>query len=306
MATKDLKSPESINKTKILKIVLSFVSAVLAIVCAELIASKSGKLFNIGEGLVSSTTYIMFIIRSVIATAAFILLGGKQWLLFKKEPLKNSFKHTSPVVIINLILSILLFMLFLSVQYIPKEQLDGVTIEIVPGYGGRIAALIPLMILVGINEELIFRGLTVGGMLLWFGKKKKGILIAAIISSIIFGYIHVMADIDFSNTSSLMTGLMKTLETSMFGLIFCCGILKYENLWGVIIAHAVFDGLLLAPMQLANGGFNVSYVSADPKQAKIQCIFFGILILLYLPLTIKSIKALSAMQPTEGPFADNE
>ena len=47
MATKDLKSPESINKTKILKIVLSFVSAVLAIVCAELIASKSGKLFNI-------------------------------------------------------------------------------------------------------------------------------------------------------------------------------------------------------------------------------------------------------------------
>ena len=306
MAAKKSNSTSAVNKTKILKIVLSFVSAVLAILCAELIASKLSNIFRIGEGLVSSTTFILFIIRSVISAAAFILLGGKQWLSFKKDPIKNSFKYTTPVVIINLILSILLFTLFLSVQFIPEDQLNGVTLEIVPGYGGRIAAVIPLMILVGINEELIFRGLTVGGMLLWFGKKKNGILIAAIISSIIFGYIHVMSDIDFSNTSSLMTGLMKTLETAMFGLIFCCAILKHENLWGVIIAHAVFDGLLFAPMQLTDGGFNVSYVSTDPQQAKLQCIFFGILVLLYLPLTIKSIKALSAMQPTEGPFADNE
>ena len=163
-----------------------------------------------------------------------------------------------------------------------------------------------LCILVGINEEGIFRGLLMGGLLAKLGNKKNGPLIAALISSFAFGAVHVMFDMDFSNIFSIGTGAMKTLETSMFALILCVPVMRDKNLWGAMTVHAFFDWVILCGETVANGGMKPpTYVSTDPQQAMATMVVFAIIAALYLPKTIRAIKDLLAMElPQNGPFIE--
>ena len=297
MGSKESGSNTSKDKKRIIRIVLALVLSVVAFLGGDFLGAKISDLIGDGSGLISWSSYLGFTFRSVIAVTAFILLGGKKWVKFDKDSYNKTWKFVLPLVLINVAFSLLL----VSFSFIARHF--GF-IESEPSSDFIVRALMSLvlMILVGINEEVIFRGLQLGGLLLWFGKKKNGVLIAAIISSLIFGYIHVMMDIDFTNMSALMTGLMKTIETSMFGFVWCYCVLEYKNYPGVIITHAVFDWLLIASMLLFDSDVELSYVSSDSKTAIMQCIVFGVLILLYIPRTVKAFKGIRAMEPTYGPF----
>ena len=287
------------NKKRIIKIVLALAFSVIAFLGGDFIGAKLGDLIGDSQGLVSWSSYIGFFSRSIIAVVAFILLGGKKWVKFDKESFKKTLVFVMPLLIINLVLALILVAFNILAQRL--GMVEGVSsIDIIT----RAALSFVLMMLVGINEEVIFRGLSLGGLLLWFGKKKNGVLIAAIISSLIFGYVHVMMDIDVTQMNTLLTGLMKTLETSMFGLVWCYCVLEYKNYFGVIITHALFDWFVIVGMQLFDQNADVSYVSSDSKSAILQCGMFGLMILLYLPRTIKAIKNIRSMQPSEGPFED--
>lgn len=291
-------SSDSNDKKRIVKVVLALALAVIAVILGDCAAILFSKNFDDMSGIVSVANILSFSVRSIIGAVGLICLGGKSWLVFNKDSFKKSFKTTLPLVIINVVLGIGLVILGLAVSY--SNGGTGPSSD----YLLRLALSFVLMLLVGINEELIFRGLALGGFLLWFGKKKNGVLIASIISSIIFGYIHVMVEIDFTTMLSVITGLLKTLETAMFGFIFCRAILENKNYWGAIIAHAIFDWVLIAGTLLISSDFELSYVSQDSKTAISQCVYFVIIVLLYLPFTIKAVKAIRSMQPTDGFFGE--
>ena len=172
------------------------------------------------------------------------------------------------------------------------------------GAFGRILLSILQAILIGINEELIFRGLMYQGILVISGKKKNSLMIAAVISSVAFGLIHILGSVDFSNIYVILTALLKTLETAMFGFILCYCCTFYKDIIGAIIFHAVFDWVVIAAQMLNNTELSIEYTSSEKTAGLSRIVIFLIMVIVYLPTTIKAVKRFRAAELTDGIFGD--
>ena len=175
------------------------------------------------------------------------------------------------------------------------------------GAFGRFCATIYIAVLIGLNEELIFRGLLFQGIHTAIGKKKSAMLTSAIISSVIFGAVHVIVGLDFSNMTGFLTAFLKTLETSMFGFVLCYCCYFFKDIRGAIIFHAIFDWVVLGATVLndSSGDLNISYTTTDTKKGAVQIVMFMLLVLIYAPCTIKAFKAFRKAEPSEGLFAES-
>lgn len=284
-------SAETPKDNSTVKCVLGILGAVVAFLstklCARLIISS-------GIDPIMATV----VLRSVLAVLFIVLLGGGSWLRFNPQTVRRAWKYAWFMILINVVLSFLIT-INLAIQFLQGE-LDISSALYWAGYSTV------LCILIGVNEEGMFRGLLLGGMLAKMGNKKNGPLIAAIVSSLVFGAVHVIFDMDFSNALVIAMGLLKTLETSMFALVLCAPVMQDKNLCGAMTVHAFFDWVILCGSTVAEGGMRApTYVSADPQVALPSMIVFGILVLLYLPKTIRAIKDLRDMElPQYGPFIE--
>ena len=160
----------------------------------------------------------------------------------------------------------------------------------------------------GISEEGLFRGLVFSGLLARLGSHKNGALIAAIVSSVAFGLVHVIYDLNPSNPAVIVTGLLKAFESAMFSLVLCVPVIETGNLWGAITVHAFFDWVLLATAALFSSGGSAtasSYVSADPTVAIFSTIlYFGMAVAYFIP-TKNAVLRLAKMEPPQpGPLVD--
>lgn len=173
------------------------------------------------------------VVRSVVGVVALIALGGVAWLCPPWRSIRQTWSFAKPLIIINLAIG---FFIAMSVLV---DLIEG---TVAFGDAMRIGGYVTLFcFMVGVNEEIMFRGLVFGGLLARLGAVANGVLKAAIISSLAFGFLHVAFDVNFTNIYSIGMGLMKTLETGMFAFIFCVPVLKGRNLWGAITAHGFFD-----------------------------------------------------------------
>lgn len=89
----------------------------------------------------------------------------------------------------------------------------------------QVAAWLAIVVIAPLGEELVFRGIVFLGLLRWLGA-----IPAAVISSLLFGAIHLQAEL--SATLFLATyGLL-------FGLFACWLVHRFGSLWPAIGAHA--------------------------------------------------------------------
>ena len=266
--------------------VIAIVLAVVAFFAGEAAGfiTKSGSL---------NASALGFAFRSVVALIPFLILGGGKWFKFDKKTVGKTLKFTLPLLITNIALALLL--LYTVVK-------SGVS----EGALGRVCTTVYIAVLVGFNEELIFRGLLFQGIHTVMGKKKSAMLISAIISSVVFGLVHVITSLDFSNIIGFLTAFMKTFETSMFGFVLCYCCYFFKDIRGAIIFHAIFDWVVLVMTVLndGSGNLNISYTTTDAKKGVGQMIMFGLMIIIYAPCTIKSFKAFKKAEPSEGLFAE--
>lgn len=99
----------------------------------------------------------------------------------------------------------------------------------------QVAAWLAIVVIAPLGEELVFRGIVFLGLLRWLGA-----IPAAVISSVLFGLIHLQAEL--SATLFLATyGLL-------FGLFACWLVHRFGSLWPAIGAHAASN---LASVTLA-------------------------------------------------------
>lgn len=235
------------------------------------------------------------IIRSIAAIACIILLGGKSWLRFDWRAIRNAWHFVLPLIMINLILAA-----FLSFGFIVNVLLGE---PVGPEILLNLLEVTVLCLFVGINEEGMFRGLMFGGLLAGLGKKRNGVLIAALISSAAFGFIHVVFDLSFDNPLGIVQGLLKTLECGMFGFVLCVTVLENKNYWGAMSVHSLFDWVLMAVSVLNGSPVEPSYVSTNPSESIAGIVVFIVLSALYTPKTIAAYKRLKTIEePQYGPF----
>ena len=96
-----------------------------------------------------------------------------------------------------------------------------------------------LYLSVGFIEEILFRGLILPLMLRRWGQTKRGIYQAVIVSSVIFGLLHLI-NLLMGRRTMLSTGA-QIIYGLFFGIFFAACFLRNRSIWPVIFTHALFD-----------------------------------------------------------------
>jgi membrane protease YdiL (CAAX protease family) len=108
----------------------------------------------------------------------------------------------------------------------------------------NIAYFTLVMLLVGIFEEVMYRGIILNSMLNKWGFTKAGIIKSVLLSSLIFGLGHLVNLLGHSTPIRTMT---QVIYTFLNGILFASIYLRCKNIWAVAILHAVYDWLALVP-----------------------------------------------------------
>ncbi|GAP22619.1 CPBP family intramembrane glutamic endopeptidase [Leptolinea tardivitalis] len=105
--------------------------------------------------------------------------------------------------------------------------------------GSLIALYVLLYISVGTIEEFLFRGLLLPVMLRKWGSTRKGIFLAVIISSAVFGLVHIINLL--AGRRDLLTTGTQILYGTFFGVFFAALMLRTNSIWPAVFGHFLFD-----------------------------------------------------------------
>ena len=108
-----------------------------------------------------------------------------------------------------------------------------------------------LCLFVGLFEESAFRVIINDAILYKFRNSRHVFVWIAVISSLVFGAVHVFPT-NISTASAVANTLLKIIQTGLVG--FCLLILywKTRNILGIALAHAIYDGLTVVPGAIMN------------------------------------------------------
>lgn len=87
----------------------------------------------------------------------------------------------------------------------------------------------------GLFEEVLFRGLILKLLLVKMGHTKKGIVIAIVISSVIFGLTHIINSI--AGTLEIAENIGQIISSIVIGFFYAVLYLRTKNLWVPILLH---------------------------------------------------------------------
>lgn len=211
-----------------------YIFAVVAIIVFILASFIAVLIMNIAglDNLTNATNYIDSYLALFISDfTATVLLLAVAWKLdffdqtfFSKRNLKLGALLSAPLLIIAVLWNILPAVLY------NDPSLFRIDVGII------VVALINT-IAIGFTEEILFRGLIFRNFLRRYGKTKKGIYLSMIISSLIFGIIH-MVNMSSSSPDSI---IQQVIYAASMGVIFSIMYLVTGNLLVPILCHGLFD-----------------------------------------------------------------
>ena len=167
-----------------------------------------------------------------------------------------------------------------------------------------------LCLTVGVFEESMFRGVMLQGILKKTGKTYKGLWVAIIISSLLFGAIHVDSYIfgGSYDLAGIIQTIGKILQSGIFGVLLSAIYLKTRNFWGIAFVHALNDFCAFqgSVFKVENATIGGNYVQTGDT-AGMMVITYGVMTLFFLPALIKAIKMLKKTKlPEYGVFEDDK
>ena len=226
---------------------------------------------------------VLKIIITIACTGFIALISGDKILVNSSNRTGYGMLIGIPIIMINGSLGLV----GLILDFFPKEPLaDGWLINVL---------LLALSCLaVGFFEETLFRALINDAILYQF-RDKKGVFVAiAIISSFIFGLVHVLGS-DVHNLLTFLQAFLKTISCAMAGFLFLTVYWKTHNIIVCVILHAISDFIpSLSYALFAKGEELESYVM-DGMDGVAQCtgqvvqIIFSAIAFLIMFKFIKSI-----------------
>ena len=202
---------------------------------------------------------VLKIIITIACTGFIALISGDKILVNSSNRTGYGMLIGIPIIMINGSLGLV----GLILDFFQKEPLaDGWLINVL---------LLALSCLaVGFFEETLFRALINDAILYQF-RDKKGVFVAiAIISSFIFGLVHVLGS-DVHNLLTFLQAFLKTISCAMAGFLFLTVYWKTHNIIVCVILHAISDFIpSLSYALFAKGEELESYVM-DGMDGVAQC-----------------------------------
>ncbi|WP_251178107.1 CPBP family intramembrane glutamic endopeptidase [Adlercreutzia agrestimuris] len=147
----------------------------------------------------------------------------------------------------------------------------------------------------GIFEEALFRVLVINAFsrIQWPGKVTNPKFKAAILSALLFGFLHVsIAGVTSPYAMVQLQTFIKFIQASLFGFIMAAFYIKTKSLWSIAAMHAVFDILYLGPVMMAYG-IPASLVTNEP----VNLILLAVTSALLLAPAISAGQMLSETSP---------
>lgn len=94
------------------------------------------------------------------------------------------------------------------------------------------------MFFIGWAEEIVFRGVILNLLLERFSNSRGGIIVATVISSVMFGALHLN---NYFAGVKLESALVQAVQAMALGLVFSAVYVRTGNIWIGIIMHAAVD-----------------------------------------------------------------
>ena len=99
---------------------------------------------------------------------------------------------------------------------------------------------------VGLFEELMFRAIINDALIYQFRNVKHIFLISAIVTSSVFGFVHVFESAitgEINDLATIVQAALKTLSAGIFGLNLLVMYWKTRNIWACAVVHGGYDFL---------------------------------------------------------------
>lgn len=168
----------------------------------------------------------------------------------------------------------------------------------------RTLLVLILCVGVGVYEEFTFRGLIFNGLLSRMGVTNKGMFWAIIISSLIFGLMHVDPfNMNWADPSQLLQALLKIVQTGIFGFAAAVAVLRTRNIWPIALFHCLNDFILMLMYNgLMENPISTEYVLSGDEGLTVIAVYL-VLIVAYVPALVASVRALKQHHaPDRGQF----
>jgi membrane protease YdiL (CAAX protease family) len=191
---------------------------------------------------------------------------------------KTLFKFKVPFLISLLII---IPSLIISINNFPIIAFfDGRTQLIEPTY--TIYIYIVECLSIGFFEEIIFRGLILIVLLQKLPKTQKGVFLAVVYSSALFGIIHIMNL--FAGASASDT-ILQVGYSFLMGMMWAIVFLKTKNIWLSMFLHATYNffGQIMFTLGTVDGRYDVITI--------IVTVILAILVAVYMMYLLSKIKS---------------
>lgn len=232
---------------------------------------------------VRATVFIDCVAEGITAIFAYILLvwSGKKYILNKK--LNGFWKGLAIGGVLVVITggSILAF-------FANEDNIKNITSN------KNLIFFIIETILIGITEEFIFRGAIQNTLYDYFGKDtRKGVYKSVLLTGTFFGFIHlsnILAGVKVSGA------IVQALSAFSIGCFFAAVYYRCDNIWSVVVLHAILDFNGLKESALLGQNQTVDIISNYSTETPATVIF---VVLFYLALTAFILRKSKVQLPEE-------
>lgn len=251
-----------------------------------------GLSINVGQSIQAQTVH-RFVLGAIMFIALYFL-GGKEALTWKKKSIKYM-----------LLLSA--YQLFIVLLIAISAYMDGLKVVKRDWFFVLLSNLL-LAFCVGLYEEGFMRGIFLNGLIKIFPNTKVGLWLAVIISSFLFGFIHVMWYIPYigiNPVSIIIQMVSKTIAAGAIGMLLAAIYLKTKNIWTCVIVHGLNDFFIFLQEAFSRLGSTMptaDYVHVYMEMTHEQIIFYLLMILRVLPNIIIAIFVIRKLNPKECVF----
>lgn len=134
------------------------------------------------------------------------------------------------------------------------SSLFGGSLAIDTSRPGLIVLYVCFLFSIGFFEEVMGRGVVLQAMLRKWGSTRRGIYVAVLASSALFGVAHLVNLA--TGRLPLLACLTQIAYSLCFGVIFAACVLRNNSIWPMIVMHAAFDfgGSRLRDIAVGGGG----------------------------------------------------
>lgn len=251
-----------------------------------------GLSINIGNSIQAQT--IQRFVLGAIMFIALYFLGGKEAVTWKKKSIRFMLLLSAYQLVMVLFTAISIYM-------------DGLKVVKSDWLLVLLSNLL-LAFCVGLYEEGLLRGILLNGLIKILPNTKVGLWLAVIISSFLFGFIHVMGYIPYieiNPVSIIIQMALKTIVAGAMGMLLAAIYLKTKNIWTCVIVHALndlFSFLEEAFSKLGTAMPTANYVNVNMEMTQQQIFSYLFLILKILPNIIIAILVVRKLNPKECVF----